>query len=316
MDPAVEELLAVQAGVLSRRQLLALGLADHDIARMLRRRIWATVHEGVYVNHTGELTWLQRAWAAVLFSWPAALSHGSALRASDGPGAKQSDAPTLHVMVERNRRLVAPPGVRVHRRHGFAAHVQWNLGPPRVRYEQAALDVAATAASEFEAVAALAKVVSSRRTTAARVLLAATERQRLPRRDWICDVLRDISEGTCSVLEHGYLNRVERPHGLPRARRQSAGVGRVGRIYRDAAYTEQVLVELDGRLFHDSTGARDRDFDRDLVALVGGKVTARLSWGQVIDRPCWTAGQIGSLLADRGWTGQPVPCGPGCALRG
>ena len=133
MDPAVEELLAVQAGVLSRRQLLALGLADHDIARMLRRRIWATVHEGVYVKHTGEHTWLQRAWAAVLFSWPAALSHGSA-------------------------------------------------------------------------------------------------------------------------LEHGYLNRVER-------------------VYRDAAYTEHVLVELDGRLFHDSTGARDRDFDRDLVALVGGKVT-------------------------------------------
>ena len=45
------------------------------------------VHPGVYVNHTGELTWLQRAWAAVLFAWPAALSHDSALRAADGPGS-------------------------------------------------------------------------------------------------------------------------------------------------------------------------------------------------------------------------------------
>jgi hypothetical protein len=129
-------------------------------------------------------------------------------------------------------------------------------------------------------------------------------------------VLNDIAEGTCSVLEHGYLTQVERPHGLPRGRRQARGTGRAGRIYRDVSYPEPFEVELDGRLFHDSAESRDRDFDRDLVTEVEGRVTTRLSWGQVFDRPCWTAGQVGLLLQRQGWTGSPTPCGPECLLRG
>ena len=48
---------------------------DADIARMLRRRDLVTVLPGVYVNHTGAQTWEQRAWAAVLYFWPAALTR-------------------------------------------------------------------------------------------------------------------------------------------------------------------------------------------------------------------------------------------------
>ena len=99
------------------------------------------------------------------------------------------------------------------------------------------------------------------------------------------------------------------PTSLPRGRRQVAGVGKTGRIYRDVAYRLPLVVELDGRLFHDSTSARDRDFDRDLLAQVDGQLTTRLAWGQVFDRPCWTAAQVGVLLQQRGWTGAPKPCG-------
>ena len=142
------------------------------------------------------------------------------------------------------------------------------------------------------------------------------DRERLPRRQWVTVVLRDIDEGTCSVLERGYPTRVERLHHLPRGRRQVAGVGKAGRIYRDVEYRLPLVVELDGRLFHDSTSARDRDFDRDLLAQVEGQLTTRLAWGQVFDRPCWTAAQIGTLVKQRGWPGEPTPCGVGCALRG
>ena len=282
---------------------------------MLRKRLWAPVFEGVYVNHTGELNWIQQAWAAVLFSWPAALSHQSALRAADGPGRRSAVESPIHVVVDRPRHLVVPTGVQLHRREGFASDVLWNLGPPRVRYEHAALDVAVGAPSDFATIAVLAQAVSSRRTTAARLLTTLAGRQRIARRDLVEGVLRDVAGGTCSVLEHGYLNLVERPHGLPRARRQQVGVGRVGRIYRDASY-EEFHVELDGRLFHDSAEARDRDFDRDLVAQVQGSLTSRLSWGQVFDRPCWTAGQVGTLLQQRGWTRWPRRCGPDCGLGG
>ena len=316
MPVSAGELLSLQAGVIARRQLVSRGWADHDIARMLRRRLWASVFDGVYVNHTGELSWLQRAWAGVLFSWPSALSHASALRVADGPGRRSADDDMVHIVVERDRRLVRPPGIELHRRRAFDKHVQWNLGPPRVRYEQAAIDVATSADSEYAAVAALSQAVQSRRTTARRMLSAMEERERLPRRKWVAGVLRDIDEGTCSVLEHGYLTRVERPHHLPRGRRQLAGVGKTGRIYRDVAYHLPLVVELDGRLFHGSTGARDRDFDRDLLAQVEGQLTTRLAWGQVFDRPCWTAAQVGVLLQQRGWAGATKPCGADCALRG
>ncbi len=316
MPTDLDRLLAVQAGVVSRRQLGAAGWADHDIARMLRRRLLAKVFEGVYVNHTGDLTWLQQAWAAVLFSWPAALSHSSALRAVDGPGRRDTDELPIHVVVAKDRRLVQPPGVRIRRRRNFEENVQWNLCPPRVRYEHAAIDVATTAATEFATVAALAQSVQLRRTTAGRLLDALNQRDRVPRRHWVEGVLQDIAAGTCSVLEHGYLTRVERPHRLPRAQRQATGTGRTGRVYWDASYEEPLLGELDSRLFHDSAGARDRDFDRDLLAQADGRLTTRLSWGQVFDRPCWTAGQVGVLLQQRGWTGSPTCCGPGCALSG
>jgi hypothetical protein len=75
---------------------------------------------------------------------------------------------------------------------------------------------------------------------------------------------------------------------------------------------DAIVVELDGRLFHDSAGARDVDLDRDLVTAVEGKDAVRLGWGQVFDRPCWTARQVALLLRRRGWLGTPLPCHPGC----
>jgi hypothetical protein len=80
-ENAIAALLALQRGVISRRQVLAAGGVDHEIARLLRRRIWARVHDGVYVDHTGKPSWQQRAWAAVIYYWPAVLDGASALTA-------------------------------------------------------------------------------------------------------------------------------------------------------------------------------------------------------------------------------------------
>ena len=190
-----------------------------------------------------------------------------------GPGRRDTDEFPIHVVVGRDRRLVQPARVRIHRRRNFEENVQWNLRPPRIRYEHAAIDVATSADTEFATVAALAQSVQLRRTTAGRMLDALEDRDRVPRRQWVAGVLQDIAAGTCSVLERGYLTRVERPHRLPRAQRQAIGTGRTGRVYRDASYEVPLLVELDSRLFHDSAGARDRDFDRDLLAQVDGRLT-------------------------------------------
>ena len=309
----IDELLELQSGVIARRQALAAGLADHDIRRLLRRREWTTVYRRVLVNHTGPLTWLQQAWAAVLLVDGAALSHASAIRAADGPGRRGADDGPIHIAVDRSRNLDPPSGVVRHYVTDLADRVQWNTSPPRVRIEHAVLDVAAAAGNDYDAIAELANAVQSRRTTAARMLAALQSRDRIARRGFLADVLADVAAGSCSVLEHGYLDRVERLHGLPAAERQATASAR-GPVYRDVEYRDHgVVVELDGRLFHDSAHARDRDLDRDLDAAVDGKITVRLGWGQVFGRPCETAPRIGRLLQQRGWNGATIPC-PSCAV--
>src|SRR5690606_10057092 len=102
----------------------------------------------------------------------------------------------------------------------------------------------------------------SRRTTPARLRAALAGRSRIAKRGFLVAVLEDLEQGSCSVLERGYLHRVERAHGLPSGRRQVAARSR-GRIYRDVLYEEfGRAVELDGALHHTGAEARDRDLER------------------------------------------------------
>ncbi len=311
MHPLVQPLLRDQSGVVSRQQILGLGLRQHDIDRWVRRRQLTVLRPGVYVDHTGEPTWLQQAWAGVLLEWPAALARDSALRAAEGPGSQRRPSP-VQLAISEDRRLVDRPGIELVRTPHLRARTQWHLGPPRIRYEEAALDVAASARSDFAALGELARAVQGRRTTAARLLTALEGRQRISRRRWMSGVLHDVAQGACSVLEHGYLNRVERRHGLAPARRQVRDRVGAGVIYRDVEYHVGLVVELDGRLFHDTTTQRDTDLDRDLLSAVDGKDSIRLSYGQVFDRGCWTAGQVGVLLQARGWQGAARACSAAC----
>jgi hypothetical protein len=176
------------------------------------------------------------------------------------------------------------------------------------------LQASQATSSELEKIQLMAAVCQSRRTTASRLLEALGRRARVTGRRWLEAVLPDIAEGTCSVLEHGYLTRVERPHGLPVGLRQAPDRLGSGRVYRDVAYPSfKQLVELDGMLVHTSPSARDADLERDLDSAFAGHGTVRLGWGQVFGRPCRTAVKIGLLLAARGWTGSLRACGPGCA---
>lgn len=189
------------------------------------------------------------------------------------------------------------------------------LSPARVRYEDAVIDLAAEARTDLAAVGVLADACQSRRTTARRLLNGLSARSRISRRRWLVGVLMDVAEGTCSVLEHAQLTRVERAHGLPRGTRQDPAMLDARPMYRDVLYEQQgLVVELDGRLFHDSSGQRDLDMERDLDAAVQRLESVRLGWGQCTDRACRTAGKLGLILRARGWEGTPHRCGPGCGL--
>lgn len=309
----LDDLLAAQDGVVSRRQVLGAGFDDNFIEREIRRREWVRVYRGVFVNHTGPLTWLQRAWAAVLFYWPAVLSHDSAVYPDD-----PSRAQVIHVAVEHSRNPAGRlPDVEVHRSSGLDTRALWNLGPPRMRLDEAVLDIRAKATSRLDALAVVTDVCQRRRTTAGRLLATLGRRQRMRHGKWLRQALADVATGALSVLEHAYLNRVERAHGPPRGRRQKPGQGSDGVVYRDVEYDEfALIVELDGRLWHDGVRKRAKDMDRDLDAAADGRDSVRVSWAQCVDTPCATAGRLGRLLQRRGWRGTVHPCSPDCALRG
>jgi hypothetical protein len=268
---------------------------------------------GVFVDHTGELTLEQRAWAGVVYYWPAVLCHDSALRAHGLAG--KVDDETVHVAVARHRHVATLSGYRVRRIAHLDAGAQWHRAPPRMKIEDAAIDVAAEAPTDFAAFEILAEVCRSRRTTPQRLARTVRSRARLRRRRMLLAMVDDLAAGAGSVLERGYLVRVERRHGLPAPRRQRATRASAGSRYRDVDYPAYgLVVELDGRMFHDSAGGRDRDLERDLDSAVEGRTTIRLSWGQVFDRSCRTAAKVGALLSTLGWAGTPKPCGPACLL--
>lgn len=111
------------------------------------------------------------------------------------------------------------------------------------------------------------------------------------------------------MLEWGYLNRVERAHGLPSASRQVLRRTAGGKQYRDIEYDPfGLVVELDGRLGHDSWEAENRDADRDLDDAAAGKLSIRLRWQQVFGAPCRTAERLEQVLHARGWTGNLRRC--------
>lgn len=317
-------LLREQEGLIARRQALRLGLTDPDLARLVRRKELARVHPSVYVDHTGRLSWSQRAWAGVLFAWPAALCSESALVAHGVRSATRelerdvrrdgSGGPLIHVAVDVRRRVTEPPGVRVHRMTDLSTRVQPNIRPFRLRLEHALVQVASAARDDAAAIAALADACQERRTTPGRLLDALAEHPNLTHRRFLREVLHDVATGAYSLLEHRYLTRVERPHGLPTGSRQRAV--RLGRTaaYRDVEYLGlDAVVELDGRLGHELAADRWDDLDRDITSLLVGDTTMRLGWGHVLE-PCRAALVVGRFLRAQGWEGDAAPCGPGCSV--
>ena len=123
-------------------------------------------------------------------------------------------------------------------------------------------------------------------------------------------------DGALSVLEYRYVRRVERPHGLPAARRQARISQGAGNSYLDNLYEEYgVCVELDGTAAHPAD-EQWRDKRRDNANAVRGLVTLRFGLLDLGDRRCQTAGAVATVLSRRGWPGPSLrACGrDGCLM--
>ena len=219
---ALLRLAALQAGLVTREQVLGHGLSRHVLQWLLDTGAWQPVARGLFVTGTVSPSWDGLAWGGLLLGGD---------RARLGPQASAylhelvADAPSpIDVLVPLGR-VVRIPGPWQFRRETPGIRSPRVVGAPaRLTVEDTLLDLCATA-QEHHVVSLLTTAVSSRRTTAARILRRMGERNRQPRRRLLRELLGDVAQGAESPIEHRYLNDVERPHGLPVGDRQESRLG-------------------------------------------------------------------------------------------
>lgn len=311
LPATLEQLTAVaaeQLGLVTRAQCQAAGMSFKAIEVRLVRGRWVRVHRGVYQTLPGRDDWWTTATAAHLACGvSAAWSHETAAFVW---GLIATPPRDVDVLIDDQRRLLTPAGVRIHRSLHVDRRCDPLVWPWRTTVDETILDLGATAT--LDATLALVGRAFQRRLTSERPLLARlAERARHRHRAALKLVLSDVASGAESALEIRYLRGVERAHGLPEGRRQEpnrrsgAGAFRL----RDVAYPDQrVVVELDGRLGHEQHSDRVRDGRRDRDSAVDGWLTVRVFWSDVTPSPCALAGDVGAVLSGRGWLGRPRHC--------
>jgi hypothetical protein len=110
--------------------------------------------------------------------------------------------------------------------------------PPCTRVEDTVLDLIQSARTFDDAYAWICRAIGRRRTTAERIRRAMDARKKMRWRREIAIALGNANEGALSVLEYRYVRRVERPHGLPSARRQARVRQQTGNKYLDNLYED------------------------------------------------------------------------------
>lgn len=312
-----QDLAADQAGVVTRAQLLELGLTRGAIDARVTGQRWARLHPGVFITFTGPVPDTARTWAALLAAGDdAALGGRTALwlwGVIDAPEA------VVTVCIPATRRAVTPSGTRILRRCRLREQVHPVAMPRRLRLEEALLDVTDEVDGEAEVVGLVLRATSSRRTTAARVLEALGRRRQHRHRALLGELLAEVVEGVQSPLERRYRRGVERAHGLPRGE-YNAGERAVGRSgarrtrYRDVRYRRwRVVVELDGREAH-PLWSRHQDRGRDNSATVAGERVLVYGWHEAVVESCQVAVEVVRVLWSQGWRGTPRPCRDGCPV--
>lgn len=300
------KLLAEQSQVVSRRQLLALGVSDGVARTRLLSGLWQRGFPGTYIAHNGQPSYSTQIWSALLYAGEGAMaSYDSAAYLH---GLVIAAPVKVHVTVPDARRVAPQRGLVVHRSRRAIEQEQPFSSPPRTRVEETVLDLAESKAKVDDVVAVLTNACQRKKTVVVALRAGIEERTKLRHRSLIDEVLTAIALGVHSVLEWRYYRDVERAHGLPEGDRQ-VHRRRDGKAeWIDVKYIKhKVIVELDGAMYHDGNQKRRVDRARDRAEAVNN-VILRYGWFESTELACETARHVASVLAARGWRGEFKRC--------
>jgi very-short-patch-repair endonuclease len=294
-DRAIAAVAAGQHGLIRVEQLHALGLSSGAIEHRVRAGRLHPIHRGVYAVGHSHLTSEGRWLAAVYAAWPdAVLSHRSAA------GLWHVEIPAFElaeITTSTGRR--PGRGILAHEGRLSPAETTHRSGIPVTAPLRTVIDLAAVAGRRDARRAY--RVFETRRLITAEALNAAvTARPRRRGNAALRAILLDAGYGkgiTRSEMEARF-NAFLRRHRLPKPQRNalvSAGPIEleVDFVWRDA----RVIAELDGRTFHDTASAFERDRERDRALAVHGWRVIRITWRQLHDDAPQLARDLRALLA-------------------
>jgi len=306
------ELARRQHGVLGAEQAALAGLTSSEVRWRLTSGRWQSLGRGLYLTHSGEVSWIQRAQASVLRAGRGGVLTGISAAYLHGLLAQPPTRVTL--AIPRSRRVVPLPWMTVQRRNDLPVVVRRGL--PVLAAPWTVLDLAgAPQATWRDAVAECARAVQRRRVTVSQLVIALDCRPRHRHRRVLEVALGAVGEGAESLPEVGYLIRVQRRHALPPGSPQRVDGSTSGVVRRDFWYRAYgVVVEVDGRLGHEGPGMW-RDRRRDRSAARDGLVTLRCGAAEIEAAPCELAADVAATLRARGYAGPITACGLRCDVR-
>ena len=265
------QLVTRQHGVVTRRQLLDLGLTSKAIEHRVSRGRLYPVAFGVYAVGRVQLTQFGLWMAAVLSCGPgAALSHTSSaahLGIVRPSGVIEVSAPAL-----RRR-----PGIVVHRRRDLEGHVMPHLGIPVTTPFSTLVDLGTRLSRrELEAAVNAADRLDLIAPDELRVALEDTGRRPGAR------VLRELLDRLTFTLTDSELERLF----LPIARAAGLSLPQTGVVLHghkvDFYWPELgLVVETDGLRYHRTPAQQAKDRLRDQTHTAAGLTTLRFTHGQV-----------------------------------
>lgn len=293
-DRVIAALAERQHGVVTRRQLLELGLGRRAIGHRLDRGRLHPLHRGVYAVGHRVLTRNGRWMAAVLATAPdAVLSHRSAAALW---GLRETAAARVDVTAPRWSRPRA--GISSHQALLAADEITVRSGVPVTTPPRTLLDLASVISPwQVERAVEQADVLRLTDPRSLEDLVARHHgRPGVPVIRRILHAGRIGATVTRSELEARFLAFLD-AEGLPRphvnARLQTpAGWFEVDCVWR----RERVIVELDGYASHGTRAAFERDRARDRALQAAGWRVVRVTWRHLHEHPASVAAELRALL--------------------
>jgi hypothetical protein len=292
----VADVLGEQLGLVTRGQLLALGVTD----RVMQYRVraggpWQALLPGVYLGVSGEPNLLQKQMAALLYAGPDSLITGPvALLHYNIPGAP--DLETIDVLLPGERHRVNAGFVRIHRTYRMPDRATssgpLHFAPPA----RAVADTAGRLTDLREVRAVVAGAVQRGRCTVSQL---ADELRDGPIRGSALfrTVLGEVADGIRSTTEGDLRDLVKKarlpmPLFNPSLYQDETLIGRADAWWPDAG----VIVEVDSREWHLGPAEWEATMARHSLMGALGIILLHFSPSQIRREPAIVAKRIADAL--------------------